>query len=136
MNKVITYLSILALFIAGYCLFAIKGEVQDLSSRLSETSRLISDERNSLNILKAEFAVLQSPTRLRTLADRHLELSSIKSDQITQDPLVASSESIPASAMRPILHNSNTLKHNVSWRYKQFHINRKHLKNVSHKKVK
>lgn len=134
MNKVITYLSVAALFIAGYCLFAIKGEVQDLSSRLSATAAQITEERNSLNILKAEFAVLQNPTRLRALSDRHLELVSIKSDQITQDPLTASEETIVTKETKPALHHTPTLKRNVSWRYKQFHPYRNHIKNVSHKR--
>lgn len=132
MNKVITYFSISALFIAGYCLFAIKGEVQDLSSRLSETSRQITEERNSLNILKAEFAVLQSPSRLRALADRHLALVSIKSDQITQDPLLVNEDNVVTKEIKPVLHIP-TLKRNVSWRYKT-QADRHNLKNVSHKR--
>lgn len=136
MNRVITYLSISALFIAGYCLFAIKGEVQDISYRLNETSRQITEERNSLNILKAEFAVLQSPARLRVLADRHLELVSIKSEQITQDPLVASEEAVVARDNTRIVLVPPPLKHNVQWRYKTQRDrinNHNNLKTVSHK---
>lgn len=135
MSKVTTYFSITALFIAGYCLFAIKGEVQDISYRLNETSRQITEERNSINILKAEFAVLQSPERLRALANLHLNLISIKSDQITQDLLIESEGAGDLKDSRIVIASPN-LKRNIQWRYKtqiDRINNRNNLKTVSHK---
>lgn len=119
-NKTITNIGILSLCIAGYCLFAIKGEVQDLNHQLNETTKQINEERNNINILKAEYAYLQSPNRIAKLVDKYLGLTSIKTDQMTKDPLIA--EEMPEVS---VSENVEAPKNNipgkikkVSWRYK------------------
>ncbi len=118
MNKVVNYLSVLAIFLAGYVLFSIKDVVHDLSYQLSETNRQIREEQSAINILKAESAFLQSPQRLKILAEKHLGLTSVKSEQMIADPLTISeeelSEKIVVKAERP----HKILKH-VNWRFKQ-----------------
>jgi cell division protein FtsL len=130
MNKMINYLGISIIFIAAYCLFAIKKEVQDLNYQLAETSKQINEERNGLNILKAEFAYLSAPARLKKLSDTHLELSSVKTTQMIQNPLnehpkIASDEKLGA----PIKLAD---KHMVRWRYKK--SGKQYLHQASHKR--
>lgn len=131
-NKLVSRLGIFTIFIAGYCLFAIKGQVNDLNYQLTDITKQINDERSSINILKAENAYLQSPNRLRSLAEKYLNLATIKTEQITTDPLLNSEES-----EKPVLAelkeiSSVKMRKQISWRYKK-HTNN-YLTTVSHKR--
>jgi cell division protein FtsL len=127
MSRIINYLSIFAIFVAGYATFAIKEAVHDLNYQLSEANRHITEESSSLNILKAEFAFLQSPKRLRILAEKHLELSSIKSDQMVQDPMNNEIDGIKiALGPKPKLFRQ------VRWNYKG-HGNSGNIQTVAQK---
>ncbi len=130
-NKLISRLGIFTIFIAGYCLFAIKGQVNDLSYQLTDITKQINDERSSINILKAENAYLQSPTRLRTLSEKYLGLTSIKTEQMTKDPLLSdeSQEQIVAEVKE--VSTVRAVK-KISWRYKKHTSN--YLTTVSHKR--
>lgn len=130
-NKLVSRLGIFTIFIAGYCLFAIKGQVNDLSYQLADITKQINEERSSINILKAENAYLQSPNRLRSLAEKYLGLASIKTEQMTKDPLLSdeSQEQITTAAKEV-----STVREirKVSWRYKKHTGN--YLTTVSQKR--
>lgn len=120
-NKAITNLGLFCLAVAGYFLFSIKSQVHDLSYQLSEISKQINDERNEINILKAEYAYLQSPNRIAGLVSKYLGLTAITTEQIVKDPLIAEDSESPAE----VVTTSNTtapapkMIKKVSWRYKR-----------------
>jgi hypothetical protein len=63
-------------------LFQIKFKAQYLSRDVSELKRQLEQERESIHILKAEWAYLNQPHKLRSLVDRHLNLTEVKISQI------------------------------------------------------
>ena len=130
-GRLVTRLFILTIFVAGYCLFAIKGQVNDLSYQFSDLTKQINEERSSINILKAENSYLQSPNRLRSLAEKYLGLASIKTDQMIKDPLLAEEKGAEVIAEAKTEQTVKALK-KVSWRYK--HRNSNYLTTVSHKR--
>lgn len=131
-NKVITNLGLFCLAVAGYFLFSIKSQVHDLSYQLIEITKQINDEQSEINILKAEYAYLQSPNRIAGLVDKYLGLTSITTAQIVKDPLItqedeASGESVAIdNTIRPKMIKK------VSWRYKR-PKNQNHISTVSQK---
>lgn len=130
-NKLVSRLGIFTIFIAGYCLFAIKGQVNDLSYQLTEINKQINDERSSINILKAENAYLQSPNRLRSLSEKYLGLASIKTEQMTKDPLLNDESQTQIVAEAKTIADVRVIK-KISWRYKKHASN--YLTTVSHKR--
>jgi len=63
-------------------LFVVKYEFQDLEGELVDYNRTITEDRQALHVLKAEWSYLNQPARLRSLAERHLGLSSIETRQV------------------------------------------------------
>ena len=63
-------------------LFVVKYQVQDLEEELSGLNRAITEDRQAIHVLKAEWSHLNEPTRLRKLAERYLGLSAIATDQV------------------------------------------------------
>jgi|GEM_PF-5422214 len=135
MNKIMNYLSVLAIFVAGYVTLAIKDAVHDLNYQLGVNSRQIAEERSAINILKAEFAFLQSPKRLRALVEKHLELSSIKSDQIAQDPLTSQESEVrlAESSQTVKMTQKTRLFKQVRWNYKS-HGGQSNIQTVDHRR--
>lgn len=117
MNKVLNYLYAIIIAIAGYCLFAIKVAVQDLGYQLTGIHRQVDKEQSDLNILKAEFAYLSSPKRLKALADNHLALNEINARQISRDPLVYNTPSV-TNAQNMHKHEIKLTMKKINWRYK------------------
>lgn len=109
---------------AGYFLFAMKREVEALNFSMKSLSRQISDEKSTINILKAEFSHLTSPARLQILADTHLKLANIKPQNMVSDPLYNIQDlQIFVKYSRP--------KNNKGWRYK--HVGEKNIHRASYR---
>ena len=68
-----TLLSTLLAVSMGLALFVVKYQVQDLEDTLIKINREISDSRQAVHVLKAEWSHLNEPNRLRFLATRHLK---------------------------------------------------------------
>ena len=62
--------------------FVLKNRVQDLEKELVRINRTIKDDMKSIHILRAEWSHLNSPERLRGLAQKHIDLKPIKAEQI------------------------------------------------------
>ena len=63
-------------------LFTVKYQVQDMEDRLVGLNRSITDDRQAIHVLKAEWSYLNEPSRLRILAERYLGLTAIDSRQV------------------------------------------------------
>lgn len=68
----------------GLALFVVKYQVQDLEDALTKINREISDNRQAVHVLKAEWSHLNEPNRLRFLVARHLDLGPLESAQFTK----------------------------------------------------
>jgi hypothetical protein len=130
-GRLVTRLGVLTIFVAGYSLFAIKGQVNDLSYQFADLTKQINEERSNINILKAENAYLQSPNRLKSLSEKYLGLASIKTDQMIKDPLLVEEKTEEGVVQAKTEQTAKALK-KVSWRYK--HRNSNYLTTVSHKR--
>ena len=63
-------------------LFVVKYQVQDLEEELVGLNRSITEDRQAIHVLKAEWSHLNEPKRLKSLAERYLGLSAIQSEQV------------------------------------------------------
>lgn len=66
----------------GYGVYKVKYEVRALKVRASQVQAEIDREKESVEVLQAEWAYLTRPTRLQELADRHLHLGPVKPQQV------------------------------------------------------
>ena len=77
------YLLTLILFaICIFGLFQVKFKVQQLHREVAELQKQLDHEKNSIYVLKAEWAYLNKPERLQKLATKFLNLAEMKSAQI------------------------------------------------------
>lgn len=63
-------------------MFVMKNQVQTLESELNRINRSIQDDIKSIHVLKAEWSHLNSPSRLRQLAGKHIFLNQVRPEQI------------------------------------------------------
>ncbi|MGX9962528.1 cell division protein FtsL [Roseomonas sp. F4] len=71
---------------AGAWLYHVKHEVATLDRQLRETWRQTEQARDRTSILRAEWALLNEPDRLRQVAQRHLTLEPMQPQQFTRLP--------------------------------------------------
>ena len=62
--------------------FILKNQVHDLEHELTRINHNIQSDVKNIHILKAEWGRLNTPERLRKLADSHIFLNKIKAEQI------------------------------------------------------
>lgn len=67
---------------ASLVLFRTSYEVQALAERLGALNREIVHEQQAIRVLRAEWAYLNQPARLRELAERHSSLAPAMAGQI------------------------------------------------------
>ncbi len=63
-------------------LFVVKYQVQDLEGELVQYNRAITEDRQAIHVLKAEWNHLNQPSRLRQLAERYLGMAVIEPGQM------------------------------------------------------
>jgi len=66
----------------GFGLFHVKYKVQALEDDLRRLNAAITEEQEQLHVLAAEWAHLNRPDRLETLARRHTKLAPAGAEQI------------------------------------------------------
>ena len=63
-------------------LYNLKAQVEDQEKELARVQRAIEDERDSIQVLRAEWSYLNHPERLRRLAMAKLELQPVAARQM------------------------------------------------------
>lgn len=127
-NYIITAFLICA---SAFGLFQIKFKVQNLHREVAELKKQLEHEKNSIHVLKAEWAYLNQPERLQKFAEKFLNLSEVNPDQIIipqtgsiiiaqnkepyKEEIVSNSQFIKTS-----LGNQNRMNKplKIKWRYK------------------
>ena len=66
----------------GLTVFVVKVQVQDMEDQLAEFNRTVTEDRQAIHVLKAEWSYLNEPARLRVLAERYLGLRPIETRQV------------------------------------------------------
>ena len=82
MRQLTMLLFIVVAIVLGVGLFWAKVQVQALEDQKAQLARSIVSERQSIRVLKAEWALLNDPARLRGLAERHLKMVPVGARQI------------------------------------------------------
>ena len=77
-----TSIFFLLALIGGFILFKVKYEVVEVEQKLTETCRLIAQEKANIHILKAEWSHLNEPQRLQALAEKYLDIMPMKTQQV------------------------------------------------------
>ncbi len=63
-------------------LYVVKHDTRAAARELDTLAKAIEDERDSLQLLRAEWAMRNEPERLKRLSERHLELEPVSPRQI------------------------------------------------------
>jgi hypothetical protein len=90
-------------------LFVVKYQVQDIEAELVEYNRALTDDRQAIHVLKAEWSFLNQPARLRPLAERYLDMSVVEPAQVGRaidffpEPVQPGALSASATNGQPVL---------------------------------
>jgi hypothetical protein len=68
--------------VSGGVLFGVAFEVSALEERLFVLNKEITDDRDAIHVLRAEWSYLNQPERLEGLSQRYLELQPLEGGQI------------------------------------------------------
>ena len=98
----------------GLSLFVVKYQVQDFEDKLTQINRKISDHRQAVHVLKAEWSHLNEPNRLRYLTARHLDLGPLENAQF-----IRPSELSDQLKMRVENGKSNSLGQKIEYTFKK-----------------
>jgi cell division protein FtsL len=97
------------LLISILALFQVKYKVQGLDRDLKEINRQIRSDKDSIHVLKAEWAYLNQPERLTHLAQKYLKLEKVQISQIVDQNVTQDSKQN---------YHPNLLATTVKWNYK------------------
>ncbi len=90
MMRQTTVIILLLALALSLTLFTVKYRVQDLEQELASLDRSIVKDRQEIQVLKAEWSLLNAPDRLRVLSSRYLGMEPLTQRQIS------SIENLPA----------------------------------------
>lgn len=110
-----------------YSLFYIKEEVSDIRAELKAITTELQKEQDLIHILRAEFAYLTSPQRLRKLNEHYVKLDDTKLSQIAN---TISEDGDTKKSQKLMMARHHT--HKTKWNYKKSH--KQYLTLVSVKK--
>ncbi|GEC14131.1 cell division protein FtsL [Nitrobacter winogradskyi] len=79
--RIIHFLVVCALVYAASYVYRIKMDSTSRTERVSRLQAQVREQREAIAILRAEWARLDAPQRLRILAERHLKLKPIEARQ-------------------------------------------------------
>ena len=77
-----TFVWALMAAVVGIGLFFVKHEVKEQEARLASLNQEIRRNQEAIHVLKAEWAYLNDPARLRQLSERHLGMKPMSPSQV------------------------------------------------------
>jgi len=81
--RIKTLLLWLALMVpAGFAIYQVKFEVQQLEASRRTLEKEIKAEKDAIRVLRAEWSHLNEPSRIESLSDRHLGLKPVDQQQM------------------------------------------------------
>lgn len=98
MMRLATLVWIVVLSVSAFALYKVKFQVQTLRAQIADVSRDLERERESLNVVAAEWAYLNRPDRLRKLADTYLSSQVMTVDQIADVEAIPFPQALEARA--------------------------------------
>lgn len=84
MTRMIAVIWLGAVAAMAWGLFQVKNEVRSLEAELHKTHWATKSDRETIEILKAEWSYLNQPARIADLATRHLALAPLDNSRIVE----------------------------------------------------
>ncbi len=84
MHKLFNALLVIAVLVSGFLLYSLEHATRGLERDIAKLERQISGSQENTKLLGAEWSSLTRPDRLQRLAADHLELQTIKAQQIVK----------------------------------------------------
>ncbi len=115
MNRFTLLVWIVVVVVSSFLLYQVKYEVQSLRTQIAETSRTLETEREALNVVAAEWAYLNRPERLESLAAKYLNntpvtVGSIAEVDAVPFPRKELADNKGDSALQPVVARWTTKK--------------------------
>jgi cell division protein FtsL len=82
MVKVFNALLVMGLLVSAFFLYSLEHSTRGLERQITKMKTGISDERESIKLLNAEWSSLTRPERLQKLAEDQLKLKALTASQI------------------------------------------------------
>lgn len=98
-----------------FAVFQVKYKVRDLTRELKEVERQLAIEKEVRHVLRAEWAYLTRPDRIKRLSERYLKLKEVSVAQLHVMPdsgsrVLASGNSEITPTLRPTLSNARIVE--------------------------
>lgn len=129
MIKLRYVLALVLLSFSVFGLFQVKFKVQQLYREAAELKSQLSHEKDSIHVLKAEWAYLNQPDRLQRLSKKFLDLAEVKSDKVLPVKPGSIITLAEKSQVSEIQENKNVvkvsyrsqkpIKKSVKWNYRE-----------------
>ncbi len=85
---------VLAVLSAAYVLYSLEHSIRGVERQIARTEAAITNEKETIGLLNAEWSSLVRPERLQRLAEQHLSLRRISPDQFVKIDEIA--QRVPA----------------------------------------
>lgn len=106
MSRLSTLVWMLVVVISSFVLYRVKYEVQSLRMQVADISHELEKERESLHVVAAEWAYLNRPERIKSLAAKYLQSDYLMVEQIAEVEAIPFPRKQEASvAKNPTLHH-------------------------------
>lgn len=96
MVRLLNVLFILAVIAGAAVVFGMKHDAERAAERVAQLQRDIDGERESISLLKAEWSLLNQPSRLQRLVERYNAYLQLEPLDVAQ---IAALEDLPAKPM-------------------------------------
>ena len=96
--RYINFLLAVALAVIAVVIYQVKYETRGLEQRVSRLQLTISQERDAIGILRAEWSHLNRPARLEQLARKHLGMRPLDATQVADRNIISSAKREPAAS--------------------------------------
>lgn len=75
---------VIAVLTAAYVLYSLEHSIRGVERQIARTNSAITNEKEMIGLLSAEWSSLIRPERLQRLAEKHLKLKRISPDQFAK----------------------------------------------------
>ncbi len=94
MHKFVNACLVLAVLVSGFFLYSLEHSTRGYERQIAKLRSGISEERESIKVLGAEWSSLTRPDRLQKLAQENLKLQTVTASQFVSEDELA--ERVPA----------------------------------------
>lgn len=89
MKRNVVIIGVLTIGLSVFGMFQVKYKVYNLKRDLIEINRQLAADKDSIRVLKAEWAYLNKPDRVEKLANKYLKMSNVAVAQVYKNDQVA-----------------------------------------------